>query len=76
MWKDEELLEYLSIYAQENGKIPTSTDCKRGILPAREVFIRRFGSFEEARKKAGVYEILSKNYDKSQKSLQRKGLVC
>lgn len=55
---DEELLEYLSLYAQENLKIPTATDCKRGLLPDYYAYIRRFGSFEKARELAGVYNFV------------------
>lgn len=55
---DEELLEYLRIFTQENQMKPTATDCKRGLLPGYEVYERHFGTFEEARQQAGVYEIL------------------
>lgn len=58
-WDDEELLEYLLIYAQENGQIPTATDSKRGLIPDYSIYTRRFGSFEKARKLAGVYEIIT-----------------
>lgn len=57
---DEELLEYLSLYAQENGQIPTATDSKRGLIPDYAIYSRRFGSFERARKMAGVYNFVQK----------------
>ncbi len=57
-YSDEELLEYLSLYAQENGKLPTATDCKRGLLPDYNVYIRHFGSFPRARYLAGVYKFI------------------
>jgi hypothetical protein len=57
-YSDEELLEYLSLYAQENGKLPTATDCKRGLLPDYNVYIRHFGSFPRARELAGVYQFI------------------
>lgn len=58
-YSDEELLEYLNVYAQENRKLPTATDCKRGLLPDYSVYIRRFGSFTQAREMAGVYKFIS-----------------
>lgn len=57
-YSNEELLEYLAIYAQENNKVPTHTDFKRGLLPDYSVYTRRFGSIEEARQLAGVYEFV------------------
>lgn len=57
-YTDEELLEYLNIYAQENHKIPTATDCNRGLLPSYCVYLRRFGSIEKARRLAGVYDFV------------------
>lgn len=59
-YTNEELLEYLSIYAQEYGKIPTATDSKRKLIPDYYAYIRRFGSFEEARQQAGVYQIVDR----------------
>lgn len=53
-YSDEELLESLSIFAQENRKIPTATDSKRGLIPDYYTYIRRFGSFDRARELAGV----------------------
>lgn len=58
-YSNEQLLEYLRIFAQENNSRPTATDCRRGLLPTYEVFQRHFGSFEEARQLAGVYEIIN-----------------
>lgn len=58
-YTDEELLEYLRLYSQENNSLPTATDCKRGWLPTYETFSRRFGSFEKARQLAGVYQIIN-----------------
>lgn len=55
---DEELLETLSIFAQEFGRIPSATDCKRGLIPDYAVYGRRFGGLEQARKLAGVYSII------------------
>lgn len=55
-YSDEELLEYLAIFAQENNKIPTHTDFNRGLLPSYDNYIRRWGSIEKARQLAGVYD--------------------
>lgn len=57
-YDDEELLEYLRIYTQENRKIPTATDCRRGLIPSYEVYQRHFGSFPKARVLAGVYDFI------------------
>lgn len=57
---DEELLDYLQIFWQENQKIPTETDCKRGLLPDSGVYKRRFGSLPKARQLAGIHEIPSR----------------
>ena len=56
---DQQLLEYLKIYTQENRKLPTATDCKRGLLPTYETYERHFETFENARQLAGVYQILN-----------------
>ena len=50
---DEELLDSLSIFYQENGKVPSYTDSRRGLLPDAAIYVRRFGSFSQARRLAG-----------------------
>lgn len=55
-YTNEQLLESLSIFAQEHRKIPTATDCRRGLLCSYEVYQRHFGTFENARELAGVYK--------------------
>lgn len=60
-YTDEELLEYLSIYAQEYQKIPTASDWKRDLFPSYRTYISHFGTIEEARIQAGVYDILPKS---------------
>ena len=60
-YSSEELLEYLVIFAQENLRIPTSTDCRRGLLPDSAVYTRRFGSLPKARELAGVYNFVSRD---------------
>lgn len=55
-YTDDELLEYLSIFYQESGKIPTETDCKRGLIPPSRSYVKRWGSFPAARLAAGIQE--------------------
>lgn len=57
-YTNEELLEYLRIFAQEERKVPTYTDFARGLLPTYGVYTRHFGRIEVARREAGVYDIL------------------
>jgi hypothetical protein len=54
---DDELIEYLQIFYQEEGKIPTGTDCRRGLIPDQEIYKRRFGSLPIARLIAGIEEV-------------------
>jgi len=51
---NEELLEYLKIFTQENDRIPVATDFRRGLLPSYEIYLRRFKSIRIARHLAGV----------------------
>lgn len=55
-YTNEELLEYLNIFWQENQKVPTETDFRRGLLPDSNVYKRRFGSVPKARTLAGIHE--------------------
>ena len=57
-YSDDELLEYLTIFAQENNKIPTATDFRRGLLPSYSIYTRRFGGIENARQLANVYDFI------------------
>lgn len=59
-YTDEELIEYLRLYAQETGKVPTATDARRGLLPANQTYLDRFGTWENARIQAKIYEIVDK----------------
>lgn len=54
IYSDEELLEYLQIFYQENRKPPTYTDSKRGLIPSAEVYKKRWGSLPLAREAAGI----------------------
>lgn len=56
-YTDEYLLEMLDTFYKTNNKIPTETDCRRGLLPASDVFRRHFGSLPKARELAGIYDI-------------------
>lgn len=57
----EELLEYLKIFAEENNEIPTHTDFISGVLPEEGIYVRRFGSIENARQQAGVYDVVDQD---------------
>lgn len=52
----DELLEYLNIFYKENGKVPTETDCRRGLIPDSGIYRKMFGSFPKAREEAGILE--------------------
>ncbi len=72
-YKDEDLLEYL-----EYQQIPTATDWKRDLLPDHDTYIRHFGTIENARQLAGVYNIveLSKNMLTRSKHYRKPKLVA
>lgn len=53
-YTDEQLLDYLRDYQATNKRIPTATDCRRGLLPGACNYIRHFGSFPKARELAGI----------------------
>ena len=59
-YNDDELLELLVIFTQENNKIPTYTDFRRGLLPSYKVYQGHFGTIENARQMADVYKYLNK----------------
>lgn len=50
----EALLEHLRMFYEERGKIPTSSDFKRGLLPTEDAYKRNFGSIKHARFLAGI----------------------
>ncbi len=54
-YSDEELLDFISIFWQENQRVPTETDYLRGFVPSPQVYKRRFGSLQKARELAGVW---------------------
>lgn len=53
-YSDQELLDALTRFYEENEIIPTRSDIGRGYLPNWNVYIRRFGSMPKARKLAGI----------------------
>lgn len=53
-YTSDELLEYLANFVREHKKVPRKSDCKRGLLPSMESFARRFGTFMEAKRQAGI----------------------
>lgn len=48
------LIELLRDFYVANGKLPNSTDLRRGRTPRRETYIYRFGSWEAALEAAGL----------------------
>jgi hypothetical protein len=53
-YTDDTLLDLLRGHYDETGIMPSASDCTRGFLPSAGVFIKRFGSFPNARKAAGL----------------------
>lgn len=53
-YSDDELLEHLKIYVETYGRVPTGTDCRKGLLPHMGFYVRRFGSLVRAREFAGI----------------------
>ena len=53
-YSNDDLLDMIRTQYEETGKIPTASDCSRGFLPTAGLFIKRFGSFPNARKMAGI----------------------
>lgn len=59
-YEEEELIEILAEFHKENKRMPTLSDHKRGFLPNWETYTRRFGSMQEARRRAGLQEVISR----------------
>lgn len=57
-YTDEELLEYLRNFVRTNKEMPTSSDFTRKLLPDRHTYYKRFGGLENAKKEAGLYELV------------------
>jgi hypothetical protein len=55
-YSDEELLDFLLRFYEENQIIPTRSDIGRGYLPHWGIYIKRFGSMPNARRLAGIPE--------------------
>lgn len=68
-YDDVELLEYLKIFVEMYGRLPTSTDCKTNeFLPSEDAYIRHFGSLVKAREVAE----LNDNFSPTDKEFQEK----
>jgi len=57
-YNSEILLEYLSLRTQETRRIPRYSDLGEGMLPHYTTFARHFGTLENARRLAGVYNLV------------------
>jgi len=55
-YRKEELLEYLRIFYEENGRPPTETDTRRGLIPDSIAYRRIWGGMPAARLAAGITE--------------------
>lgn len=47
-YSNEELLDFLRIFKQVNGRNPSASDCRRKLLPAAATYAYRFGSWKQA----------------------------
>src|SRR3990167_1080369 len=55
-YSDNELLEYLKLYNDENGRSPTEEDFRYNPkYPSFQTYINRFGSWNKSLKMAGLY---------------------
>jgi hypothetical protein len=71
-YSDDELLDLLNGFYLDTGRIPMSSDCRRGFLPDAKIFAKRFGSFAEARHKAGMKDWYDKRNEQGQNARQEK----
>lgn len=53
-YSDQELIETLKNFSKQRMRTPLASDCRRGMLPSYQTFIRRFGSWKKALKLAGL----------------------
>lgn len=58
VYDQEELLEHLRIFAQENRRLPRTSDFRRYYLPDVKTYTRNFGTLENARNLAGCHEFI------------------
>jgi len=47
---DRQLLDLLRKFEKNNGRAPSYSDCKRGLLPPLKLYTKRFGGFKKALK--------------------------
>lgn len=55
---NDKLLQDLIDFKEEHGRIPMTSDFKRGLLRPRAMYFRRFGSLNNARIEAGLNAVL------------------
>lgn len=47
-YTDEELLDFIRRFRTINGSVPSTSDCKRGLLPNASKYIYRFGGWRQS----------------------------
>ena len=71
-YQRDELIDLLQLFTTENNRLPTYTDCRRGLLPSGEVFARMFGTWEQAREEAKLYHLVDHTIEQQRISERRK----
>lgn len=61
---NEYLLEKLVEFREKYNRIPMTSDFKRGLLPSRGMYFRRFGTLNNARLEAGMNAVVSMPFGK------------
>lgn len=61
-YSKENLIQYLKDFYKLNKRTPTQSDCKRGILPKHDVYVKNFGNMNNARMLAHVPIIIKVGY--------------
>lgn len=52
-YSKKELTGIMTAFGEQHGRQPFDTDCKRGLLPSYNTFVRYFGSWDKALRAAG-----------------------
>lgn len=50
---------------KKNNRVPVQSDIKRGLIPDYHVYCKRFGTMNNARKLAGIPELINLGYGRS-----------